>query len=669
MNSRMLFWALALCLVALSPCPAQPPGPLVVVLLPGTSLADWRRADAPTLHRVMATGALAVMNTRTARLPNDHTRETPESAALTLGAGSRAAGGPEATDFQPTDKVIFPNVTLGALFTRRTGTVPAPNSLVNIQWPRVLRENQGRGYDIRLGNLGEGLKAHGVRGQALNGQLSRLVATQGNGTVFVLPFFRYPAPASCLIIDAGTDLRQVDALLRTLIDQRTTVGGRLIVLSPSVNDTEYARGERLAPVVTWGEGVIPGLLYSPSTHRAGLVDNRDFAPTVTAYFGATPQDSWLPVRPFGGPWQVRSASGAEATVVALEAEAYQQSRAMRVLPYLAIALGVVIVLGSVLFVRGIFVSLLLAFPVVLVFVLIISNSALAFCVWLAFCLAFWPVSRRTFVQRGMLTTVVVLIVDMCLGDPLMRRGMLGYSAIEGARYYGIGNEAMGALVGAALVLTARLWRPGNRWRKGLVVVSLTAIAGLLGSPLAGAKAGGLIVAVGSFVTLVWRLRGGAWNTRSLGLALGAAALAMACVALLDLHSGSQTHIGRAVSRILGGGWGEAGDIVKRKLAVEGRLLYHSAWAVPLWASIVGLVMLRQRTTTADAQAQALWQAGGVAVVLCLAVNDAGVVAAALCAALLWSGQMAAQTQKDPHPREAASAPRDAGQEEPRVRDY
>ncbi|MDQ2688168.1 MAG: hypothetical protein M3Y28_09910, partial [Armatimonadota bacterium] len=488
------------------------------------------------------------------------------------------------------------------------------------------------------------------------GPMADAVACSGQGTVLTAaPDFAL-RPFQLVVSDAGSNISTADRTLSKLVGLLTEMHGRLIVLSPSVSDAEYARGERLAPVVMWGEGVAPGLLYSPSTHRAGLVTNTDFAPTVTAYFGAT-----LPVKSFGGIWEMRPATNAERTVSKLEAQAYQQSRAMRLLPYLAIALGIVVLVGTLLWFRGRPVPALFLFPAALVFALLGSSSIVAFCVWLT---VFWALSltKRGGALIGIGAIALLLVVDMCLGDPLMRSVMLGYSAVEGARYYGIGNEAMGALIGAALVVAAWAWRPGSRWRNGLVVCGLAAIALLLGSPLAGAKAGGLLVAVGSFGALLWKLRGGTLNARAVILALGAAALALGIVALFDLHGGQQTHMGRAVSRILGGGWGEAGDIIRRKLAVEGRLLYHSAWAVPLWGSVFGLTMWGRRRAGGDARTQALWQAGWVAVALCLAVNDAGVGAAALCAALLWSGLMAAQTQNGPHRAEAIFASRDAGRE-------
>lgn len=677
-----LLLTLALWLFVPVPCPAQPPpGPLVVVLLPGTNLADWRRADAPSLHRLMANGALAVMNTRTARLPNDHTRESPESASLTLGAGSRAAGGPEALDFQSAGTLVRPTVTAGDLFTRRTGTIPSPNSLVNVQWPRVARENQGRGYDIRLGNLADALASHGIVVYA-RGPTANAVATSGHGIVaHSLPSVAFSSgnenrpltkdqkafltdhPPALDLWDAGNDPALMDYALAAVVSWAKHRHGRVIIISPSVSDAEYARGERLAPVLMYGEGVASGLLYSPSTHQAGLVTNTDFAPTITAFFGAKPNADWLPVRPFGGSWLVRPAQGAETRVPELEAGAYAQSRAMRLLPYLAITLGFAIIVGTVLYWKKRPVPVVYLVPTALILALVVSSSAVAMFVWFSVILTLllgktYPGAPNNIL--GMAAIVAVLVGDMCLGDPLMRRTMLGYSAVEGARYYGIGNEAMGALVGASLVVAARLWRPGRHPRNGLVVFGLAIVAALLGSPFAGAKAGGLLVAVGSFLLLVWRLGDGAWSARALGLALGAAAIALGTVAVLDLHGGQHTHVGRALGRILDGGLREAGDIIQRKLAVECRLLYHSAWAIPLWAAAVGLAVLRREMGEMGTQSKALGQAGGMAVLLCLAFNDAGTVAAALCAALLWSALLAAHTNKGPRREKAKIASHDAG---------
>ena len=106
--------ALVCWLCLLLPVSASP-NAVVVVLLPGTSLREWQDADAPTLHRLLQTGAASVMNTRTAHRAGKTEPETPQAALLTLAAGSRAAGTASAISFVPAFGAS------AAFFERRTG--------------------------------------------------------------------------------------------------------------------------------------------------------------------------------------------------------------------------------------------------------------------------------------------------------------------------------------------------------------------------------------------------------------------------------------------------------------------------------------------------------------------------------------------------------------------
>lgn len=633
----------ALWLSLLASAQAAPPsGPVVVILLPGTSLSDWRKADAPALHKVLTQGAVAVMNTRTARLPTDHARETPESAALTLGAGSRAAGGPEVTGFHPElQPATVAFCTVGQIFTRRTGSIAAPRAWVNPDWARVWEENQAKGYDLRPGNLGDAIHRNGRRIVVGGGRFAFPVACGSDGIVSeVLSSGTLPHPLpDCLIWDAGADLAKANPIIAAAMTAVRQANGSLLVVSPFVSDLHYRAGERLAPAVLWGPKVPTGLLYSPSTHHAGLVTNTDFAPTVTTLLGAESPEKWLPTRAFGHVWTVRPAPDAIAQTARLESAAYRQADALRSLPAIAIVIGLLI-LSSLLFGRRPGFLFLSWLPLLVIFALIVSPTPFIALLWVCgLGIVLWKmpgltVPRAAGAAAGLI--VIVLLGDMLTGNPLMRWGLLGYSAVEGARYYGIGNESMGPLIGAALVLTASGWSE-RRLAQIAVTLGLTGIAVLLGLSFAGAKAGGLLVAVASFATYLWTIWGRRWTGTTFAVILGLMAVTLACVSLGDLarHRGGQTHIGQGVERIKTGGLSEAADIITRKLAVEGHLTYHSAWAVPLWISIAGLVLVNRRAMTG--RAKALLYSGATAIACCLAVNDAGVVAGALCGTIVICG--------------------------------
>lgn len=637
---------LLLLLILALPLPAQS-GPLIVVLLPGTSLRDWRTANAPHLHLLMATGAIAVMNTRTARLPSDRTRETPESALLTLGAGARAAGGPEAAKSLPVGSTVSGSAsTVGELYERRMGQGALVGQEVNTYWPVLLHENAALGYDVQLGNLADTLTLSGVAVVSGGGALSSLLAVSGSGAIIRSPSFALK-PAECLIWDAGSDLPSADTILAQAISEVSARHGRLLVLSPCSSDRDYKEGRRLTPVLEWGEGVPIGVLASPSTWRPGLVTDTDFAPTVASYFGRT-----MVMRPFGSVWTAQPAAHSEQTVTVLEEQAYRQAQGMRILPYLAVALALWLIMGTVLALRGKLPAVWPLVPVALLLAVCFSDRAGLTPVYsLLFLLAAWMRQRRVGPAQAInaLLTILTLslILDMVTGSHLIQRSLLGYSAVEGARYYGIGNEAMGALIGAVLVLVARQW-PQARPARLVVLFLLGVVALLLGSPLAGAKAGGLLVSLAAFSTLGFGLWGGRWTPRVILSLLLAVALMMVFVSLGDafLPGARHSHIGEAVQRIRAGGLTEAVDITWRKLTVESRLAYRSAWACLLWGGLIGVLALWKRAGQAEG-AGALRVAGLVAVASCLALNDAGVVAAAWCLVPLWSNAAADFAVKKP----------------------
>jgi len=641
-----LWWLLA-CPVRAAKTQANAPS-LIVILLPGTSLVDWQRADAPHLHALMAGGALAVMNTRTARTGSDKTRESEASVLLTLGSGARAAGDNLRLRFVSAGQSVLPGgVTAAELYQRRMGSAPPGGAWVDVDWPRVLGVNKGRGYDIHLGNLADALAARGVSVQAGGGQYALPLVCNSLGTAQVSPTLRVPpSRAVCVVWDADNDIARADQVVGRAMRLEAQAQGRVLVLSPFASGADYARGARLTPAALWGAGVAPGLLFSRSTRRTGLVTDTDFAPSVADYFGAA-----LPALPFGQAWTVRPVPHAEARVLRLQAGAYRQASGMRVLPAFAVVLGLYMLACSAAVFRGQRgASALASFPVVSLAALLLSGSVFEWAVWLAVLGSGAALLMRSLGAARAVTIFCALVVgvgviDLLCGDPLMRYSLLGYSAIEGARYYGIGNEAMGVFVGAALCLAWRLWPVvKQRWGRWGIAVGLIGLATLLGLPAFGAKAGSVFVAVPTFGVLLWMLSGRRLRRQSVLILAALAVCAMAGIVLLDRHAGgAQSHVGQAVARITQGGLGEAWDIVARKLSVEGHLLVRSAWAVLLWSGVVGLSLLAQHKR-ADKHLSALLMSGAVAAGASLAFNDAGTVACALCLAVVWSTSASARNK-------------------------
>ncbi len=633
-----LLCSLVLCLPALAAQPA-----VVIVVLPPATLQDWQRADAPTLHHLMQTGALGVMNTRTAHQAGHDEAQTLQSALLTLGAGARAAGTAFPSRFLPASSALpGTEASAASLFQRRTAAAVQPGRSVCLDWPAVAAANHNPGYDLSLGNLAETLAAHGVSVASGGGANADWLAAGSSGTVRHMTELR-AAPGLCLIWGAA-DLPSAEAALAKAAAQVTMYQGCLIVVSPLAGS---AANKQLAPVLVWGLSIPAGVLRSPSTHRPGLIINTDFAPSVAACFGI-PRSAFR-VLPFGFAWSEASASDAAGVCTRLNAEAVRQSQGMRLLPYTAAVLGFWILAVTMLASRLLLPRIALLVPFITLTAALLAVSAASFGLLLlalaGSCLAF--AGSRKFVPYAAACLSLILCADMGTGNTLMHRGLLGYSALEGARYYGLGNEAMGLLLGASLIAVSRLWSPRVLTRLTLIG-GMAGIIVLLGS--AGAKAGGVLVSLAVYGTFLYTASGHAWTARTILMLAAVMVTGIGLAALGDafFHGGSHSHIGEAVHRITVGGAGEGWDVVTRKLAVEGRLAYHSAWALLLWLELGCTLWLWKTLPALDSRDRAFRLAGSAGVWTCLLLNDAGVVAAAIFGIFLWT---AAVTQK------SASRPR------------
>src|SRR5690606_17730430 len=129
-----------------------------------------------------------------------------------------------------------------------------------------------------------------------------------------------------------------------------------------------------------------------------------------------------------------------------------------------------------------------------------------------------------------------------LGGYLAVRSPLGYSLVGGARYYGIGNEFMGILLGAAVVALGGMLQRFHVSRRPATLMMAAGLAGLvvvLGASRMGANFGGALAAAVTAVTAVTALQEEPLRlgSRVILPAGAAAALTAAVVMTADLLGG------------------------------------------------------------------------------------------------------------------------------------
>ena len=104
---------------------------------------------------------------------------------------------------------------------------------------------------------------------------------------------------------------------------------------------------------------------------------------------------------------------------------------------------------------------------------------------------------------GLLGCVPVAL-DGIFGGTLIEKSFLGYDPIKGARYYGIGNEYMGVVLGSA-ILTCAAWLE-RRKSDGRLPVALffLSMVFFFAAPFWGTNAGGALAAAAGFGTAYYR---------------------------------------------------------------------------------------------------------------------------------------------------------------------
>ena len=531
--------ALAPALLA-TPAEGQAGPQVILVVTPGVPFEDALRD--PLLRNLAGHGGIGLLTT-------SGEAQSPTQAAVSLSAGRSADAAPVgAVSYEP----LGPGLSIDA---------------------RPFREAAG---DAEVGLLATALEQAGrplaymdLRGAA--GDPAMLVAMDLRGLVPQAFLNTFPAlselppeflgPATTRVVQSVALVVSPDpGVIEFALEQ--TEASRVMVLVVATPPTEdmRERGDTVTPVVmargTPSEllerGGPPAGLTSDTTRRRGIVSNVDVAPTVLEFLGVEVPEEMVgsPVRASGPAptelhrryleWrEVVAPVGqmvlglAIASLVAGFVLVVGPWRASRRLWGVLAVLGLASVALLVTFVPA---SLLPSFrlPVVLG-ALAVGGGALV--------LLALRLGRRT--PGGPVAVVavagmIVVAVDVAAGWRTGSTPLLGGSALDGERFFGMGNPYAGIVLGGA-VLGAALLRP--RWGVAL----LAGAAAFAALPFLGADVGGAITIAGAAGLWFGINRWGRLGWPAMGVAAAAAVAALTVVLVThELLPPGATHVSRAL---------------------------------------------------------------------------------------------------------------------------
>jgi hypothetical protein len=243
---------------------------------------------------------------------------------------------------------------------------------------------------------------------------------------------------------------------------------------------------------------------------------------------------------------------------------------------------------------------------------------------------------------GWLTALsaLAIVADGVLGAPLISRTVISYYWLSGIRFYGIGNEYMGIVIGFALMAPfVGKERPRSAVRLILMAAWFFLVLFVLAYPAFGAKAGGAVTAMAAFLPCWWALARAKKPSPAswiIGVVLGFASV-FALTAIAHHFGARSTHIQAAAAALDHGRLGYIEQVAARKA----KMAFAVALAPGAFVGILGMAIvyaiwlrssLRSRVGTYLAEKPDLNRAliSGMWGMLAAALfNDSGSVAALL----------------------------------------
>jgi hypothetical protein len=634
-----------------SPMGLLGPYSLLIVALPQASWAELRSADLGEIHAVMDGGAVALMPVAS---PTD---ADPNRPWVTLGAGRAAVGGP-----------ITGKLLLGGGMQVDVGPLNAANQRAHTSATPGLLGSQLRevGFSTAL------IAYHASRRPQLPPSgaaiMDRRGGIAGGGLYYpaaMTPLGKRLDPRQVrsavedelqrrrvvlLDLTGSASLEEVDVVIGQVAEVVQKHRGRLALLTalaPAYRD--QGRRRTMGFIVTrsfdWDRRA--GLLTSTSTRWPGMVTGSDFAPTVLYPFRgylATRKDAaamtgramWT--TQVGDPLVYLDrldcmltdqfilegkAARLYVSYMMLLAAATFAVGAWRAKPTRWLALpaliGLALPIGLLLCpLAGVGQTKQLATGV-------LASLALG-------ASAFRLGTAARALGIAALVGGALIVADVLLGSPLMRFAPLGFGAVTGARFYGIGNEYTGVLgamapIGLGLMLQQV---PRTGW---LAVVLGVGTVLLVGAPWWGANWGGCVsVAAGLIAMWVALAPQRRWRRAAMGvIALLAAAVLPAALDLLQPEA-ARSHIGVAAAALVGGQLDAIRDTAIRKIEMNWRLAQLASWwwlLAPVGFLGIWELARRSKETWRRAQVAASVRAGFLGALITglvgVVVNDSGVV--------------------------------------------
>jgi len=393
-------------------------------------------------------------------------------------------------------------------------------------------------------------------------------------------------------------LLDIDDFVGKLISNIDSTNSIVMIISPNSSDINID-DSKLTPIIIWGKDIKKGILTSATTKRRFLVSNIDIGPTIMDFFNG-PKDNMS-----GNSIKVIEANVSINDVEVINEQINTTSKVRynslyyygifsivvlsifilqtitkirlpekwqditRILLYEVLIIPSIFILVSLFRIRSLFGYLIILFTfIVMIFIIL----------WLA------RKNESLVLYIGLFSTILI-ILDLMLRGHISRFSVLSHDPIIGARYYGIGNEMVGLLLGSVTLFSMEILKRKNKSIIPLLIYILSAI--LVAHPSFGANVGGTIafgIAIAFYIKEYFDKK---LNVKKFILIFISLVLVISVMAFIDInYNPNPTHLGKNILLIKDRGLSYAVQIAIRKILTNIRLTGNSFWTYLLLVNLI-----------------------------------------------------------------------------------
>jgi len=441
-------------------------------------------------------------------------------------------------------------------------------------------------------------------------------------------------------------LERIDGFLKEIV----SYGGlkTLVFISTYPSSSNAEAGNKLTPIVVYeGRG---GVLYSNNTRRSGIILNTDIADYVLYKLGYITECAV----------EELDKEASLNTLVDMNMSILRTSLLRApVLTYYAVS--VIAALGM-LFAAAVFLGkkaehfwvgsgIVIAYTMLsipIAFLLIPAScqdwGPAEYAVLIAAASAIFSILLHLILRNRLKIILAIclllqagLAADILTGSELIKKSVLGYDPIIGARFYGIGNEYAGMFIGISLMVFGCISElKGRRCGKAAAAAYFSFCTLLLGLTSLGANFGGAVAGVFGYLLAYFLVFDIKFNKRNIFtgiLIVGSAAAALIIADSLGLAR--QSHMGALIKDTRANGVGVITSVIRRKISMNLRLMRYTIWTKVLLCIIGSISIMFYKPVkqmfyifNRYKYLRYSWMSIAASAAAGFAVNDSGIVVAA-----------------------------------------